>query len=154
MLTRKSLESRRMQAIELLKSGWSQADIARKFDVSEGAVSNWKKKWKEEGKRSLRAQPHSGRPSKLSVDQRSELIELLTQGAKECGFETNDWTCPRVKQLIQDRFEVTFHVDHLCRLLRQLGFSPQRPKRRSKKHSAEAIATWRRKDWKRIKKGV
>ncbi|MFK7769603.1 MAG: transposase [Mariniblastus sp.] len=113
ILTSKSLESRRMRAIELLQSGWKQAEVARKLDVIEGSVSNWKKKWREQGKKSLRAQPHSGRPCKLTVEQRNELVGLLDQGAMESGFATNDRTCPRVKQLIQDRFEVTFHVDHL-----------------------------------------
>lgn len=80
IVTRKQLESKRMRAIELLQAGWTQAEVARKLDVSEGSVSNWKKKWKEKGKKSLRAQPHSGRPSKLTDEQRNELVSLLDQG--------------------------------------------------------------------------
>ncbi len=142
-----------MQAIDLLRKGVSQAEIARKFDVTESAVSQWKKKWKEQGKKSLRGIPHTGRPAKLDDYQKEQLVQLLDDGAIACGFDTDDWTCPRVQRLIAERFEVDYHVDHLSRLLRDLGYSAQRPKRRSTKHDPEAIATWRRKDWKRIKKG-
>lgn len=152
-MTRSQMESRRMQAIELLREGWTQADVARKFDVTTGAVCRWNKTWKEQGKRALRGVPHPGRPSELSDTQRAELMELLDKGALDSGFSTDDWTCPRVQQLIAREFDVHYHVDHLSRLLRGLGYSSQRPKRRSNKHDPQAIKTWRRKDWKRIKKG-
>lgn len=153
IVTRAAMEARRMQAIELLRQGMSQAEVARKFDVTKAAVSYWHKKWKEQGKRSLRAKPHSGRPTKLDEEQRQQLMDYLDQGALACGFETDDWTCPRIQRLIAQRFAVDYHVDHLSRLLRELGYSAQRPKRRSNKHDPKAIATWRRTTWKRIKKG-
>ena len=152
-LTRSGMEERRFEAIKLLKQGYSQVEIARKFDVTPAAVNIWKKKHEADGKKALRAIPHSGRPNKLDENQREELTEFLDQGALACGFETDDWTCQRVQQLICEQFDVDYHVDHLSRLLRELGYSAQRPKQRSKKHDAQAVKTWRRKNWKRIKKG-
>lgn len=152
-MTRVQMEARRMQAIELLRAGWSPTEVARKFDVTTSAVSHWKKTWKEQGKRALATKPHSGRPSKLDDAQKQQLMDFLDQGARACGFDSDDWTCPRVQQLIAKAFDVEYHVDHLSRLLRELGYSAQRPKRRSNKHDPDAIKTWRRKQWPRIKKG-
>ena len=129
IVTRAAMEARRMQAIELLRQGMSQAEVARKFDVSKAAVSDWHKKWKEQGKRSLRGKPHSGRPTKLDEDQRGQLTDCLDQGALACGFETDDWTCPRVQRLIAQRFAVDYHVDHLSRLLRELGVRGSTPQK-------------------------
>lgn len=152
-MTRAQMEARRMQAVELLRAGWKVTEVAHKFDVTPSAVSHWKTKWKELGKRALATKPHSGRPPKLNSTQKQQLVDHLDRGAKACGFDTDDWTCPRVQQFIAKTFDVHYHVDHLSRLLRNLGYSPQRPKRRSQKYDGEAIKTWRRREWPRIKKG-
>ena len=66
---------------------------------------------------------------------------------------TDLWTCARVQQVIEEKFGVTYHVDHVGRLLHSLGFSPQRPQRRARERNEAAIEHWRRYDWPRIKKG-
>ena len=153
MATQLELQTRRMEAVEMLRAGYSQADVAFRFGVSKGAVSQWRKKWKEEGKRSLRATPHQGPRPKLDQNQQAELVRQLDQGAIHAGFETDDWTCVKVQKLIRDYFDVDYHVDHLGKLLRKLGFTPQRPKRQGQRRDAKSISTWWRKAWPRIKKG-
>jgi transposase len=49
-------------------------------------------------------------------------------------------------------FQVRYHPDHVGKLLHSLGFSHQKPERRAVERDEEAIATWRRKAWARIKK--
>jgi transposase len=68
---------------------------------------------------------------------------LLEQGALKWGIETNDRAFQRVQQLILQQFEVEFHVDHPGHLVRQWGFSAQRPKQISKQHNPRAVKTWR-----------
>ena len=63
------------------------------------------------------------------------------------------WTCARVAQVIDREFGVTYHADHVGRLLHSLGFTPQKPRRRARERDEEAIERWRRVDWPRIKKG-
>ncbi|MCH8316166.1 MAG: winged helix-turn-helix domain-containing protein [Planctomycetes bacterium] len=60
--------------------------------------------------------------------------------------------CPRIAKLIERKFGVGYHVDHLPRLLRGLGFSCQKPTRRAKERDAEAIRRWVAVDRPRIKK--
>ena len=74
----------------------------------------------------LKAKPAPGRPPKLTQNEKQELEGLLLQGAEAAGFDTDLWTCPRVARLIRKHFGVRYHVDHIGRLLRSLGWSPQR----------------------------
>ena len=59
----------------------------------------------------------TGRPPKISDQEKLELEKKLLEGAKAAGFSTDLWTCPRVAQLIYSCFGVRYHVDHIWRVL-------------------------------------
>ena len=146
------LERRRLRALQLLEEGRAPVEVAREIGVDRRSVRRWKSAVRKNGKDGIRARPAPGRPSRLSPEQRKELEEWLLKGAKAAGFETDLWTCRRVAQLIVWRFGVFYHVDHIGRLLHGLGWSPQKPRRQAVERDEEAIKTWIKKDWPRIKK--
>ena len=45
-----------------------------------------------------------------------------------------------------------YRVDHIGRLLRSLGWSPQKPERRVRERDEKAVQRWVRYDWPRLKK--
>jgi transposase len=57
-----------------------------------------------------------------------------------------------VSELIERRFGVCYHVDHIGRLLHDLGWSPQKPARRAIERDEQAIRRWVHEDWPRVKK--
>ena len=57
-----------------------------------------------------------------------------------------------IGDLIAHRFGVRYHNHHVPRLLHDLGFSVQRPRRRLARADAEAQAVWLREKLPRIKK--
>lgn len=140
------LEVRRRRAVAMLEAGAGVQEVADRLGVSRRAVSNWKRPG------GVDAKPKPPPPRKLTDGQLRELGTLLVAGPIACGFPTDCWTCPRVARLIRERFGVSYHVDHLSRLLRQLGFTPQMPARRAAERDEAAIRAWRRCDWPRIKK--
>jgi putative transposase len=77
---------------------------------------------------------------------------MLDRGALACGFSTDRWRLGRVRQLIQREFEVNYHPNYLKRLLRKLGFSPQKPLPQAVEQEKELVAAWLQRDWPRIKK--
>jgi transposase len=79
-------EDRRLCAFELKERGWKQSEIAEALGVSEGAVSQWMKRAREEGAEALRHKPPPGAPSRLSDEQRARLPELLAQGGGAHGL--------------------------------------------------------------------
>jgi len=109
--------------------GWKQKDIARVLGVTKGAVSLWLKRVKEEGIEGLRHRKPWGAPSKLTPEQRSQLLTLLAQGAEAFGFRGDLWTQPRITQLIRRQFGVSYHPSQVGRILRASGWSRQKPRR-------------------------
>ncbi len=55
-------------------------------------------------------------------------------------------------RLIADEFGVDYHAGHVWKILRALDWSPQRPVGKARERNEEAIRTWRRKTWPRLKK--
>lgn len=148
----KELEQRRFRALALLAEGWHPVDVARELGVDRRSVRRWRASNDKEGRKGVLAKPAPGRPPKLDERQREELKRLLLSGALECGFSTDLWTCRRVRSLIQRDLGVEYHVDHVGRLLRSLGWSPQKPARRARERDEERISGWIKKEWPRVKK--
>ena len=146
------LERRRRRAIGLLKQGQQPVDVARIVGVDRRSVRRWNAAFRANGDAGIKARPMSGRPVKLKLRHRERLVRLLLRGAREAGFPTDLWTCARVAALIDRRFRVSYHVDHIGRLLRVLGFSPQKPQRRALERNEDEIQRWVREEWPQLKK--
>jgi putative transposase len=154
-LTREQMEERRLAGGRLLKTGkLSQAEIARQLGVSRTSVSVWAKQVAKEGMNRLRKRKASGSVSKLTQKQKQALKRLLDRGANACGFPTDRWTLARVAELIKREFGVTYHPNYLNRLLRSLGFSPQKPLPRATEQERELVQAWLERDLPRVKKIV
>ena len=149
------MAERRAEGVRLLRAGeLTQVQIARHLGVSEAAVSQWKKTLETEGPAALQLRTASGRPPKLSVEDRRQLVEILEQGALAAGFPTEPWTQARVKLVIERQFGVKYHRNYISRLLHGLGWSVQKPEPRALERDEELIWAWLRQDWPRIKKGA
>jgi transposase len=146
-------EGRRLRALELKERGWKQSEIAEALGVSEGAVSQWMKRAREEGAEALRHKPPPGAPSRLSDEQRARLPKLLARGAEAHGFRGEVWTCERVAVLIRREFGVSYHPAHVSRVVRGLGLSLQKPMRRANQRDEQAIRHWKEERWPKLKKG-
>lgn len=146
------LERRRRQAIALLEEGMQAAKVARLVGTSRASVTRWRQAYKQSGQEGLAAQKHPGRKPKLSDKQRGRLGRLLLQGPRKHGFPTELWTLARVREVILTSFGVRYDPSQVWRILRDMDWSCQKPERRARERDEAAIASWRRKDWPRIKK--
>jgi len=153
-MTKKHKEARRLLAAELFEQGIGPAEVARRFGVTTGAASQWKKAWQQGGKEALRSVPHPGSKPKLARKRLAELERLLLEGPKAHGFATELWTLRRVKELIQRHFGVSYDISQISRILHSMGWSRQKPERRARERDEQAVESWRKKDWPRIKKGL
>jgi len=139
--------------MDLLDEGWLVKDVAAALGVTRKSVSEWKKAVAEGGRRALAAKPQHVPQCRLSKQQQTKLKRLLRAGPRQAGFESDLWTLARVSELVEREFGVSYNPSHLGRLLHTLGFSCQKPKRRSREQDPEAVKTWREKKWPAIKKG-
>jgi transposase len=148
----KTLEKRRLKAVTLLKKDLLPGEIAKRLGVDRRSVHRWLRAYRERGTDGLSSVPASGRPPKLKARDREKLSHMLLEGATTFGYPTDLWTSPRVVDLIRRHFRVKYHAHHISRLLRSLGFSPQKPERRARERDEEAIRGWVKTQWPRVKK--
>ena len=154
-LTRAQLEERRREGARLLRQGkLSPAAIARQLDVSRTTLSRWDKQLEAGGLRALWSRRPTGRPARLSDRQSKELLRQLRRGAQAAGFPTEQWTLSRIRQLIERRFQVTYHPCYLSRWLGRRGWSVQQPIPRAAERDEALIRAWLSQDWPRIKKSA
>jgi len=71
----------------------------------------------------------------------------LAHGAEAYGFLGDVWTTKRVAALIQQEFGIRYHPAHVSRLLREIGWSVQKPIRRATQRDEAAIARWTTERW-------
>lgn len=134
----------RREAVEAYAGGESPIKIAKRLRVARATVYNWINSHKEDPEHGLEEQKR-GPVSKLSPPQRQRLFELMEQGALAAGYETDNWTLPRIRDLIEERFGVSFDSSYLCRLLKSEGFSHQKFRTQAYERDEEAIDNWKRK---------
>jgi transposase len=116
----RALERRRLEAIKLFKEGIRPGRIAVRLGVDRRSVHRWLAAYRSRGIEGIAPMPTLGRPCKLSVVDRQKLSRILLGGATICGYPSDRWTNPRIADLIEHHFGVTYHVNHIGRLFQKL----------------------------------
>jgi putative transposase len=147
------LAERRKRAVkEAVAGDFTQVAVAKKYNVTLRALQFWMAAYRKDKKKGLESKPTPGAPRRLSAGQIAALEEFLLKGAKAAGFPNDLWSCPRIRDLIEKKFGVSYHVDHIGRLLSRLGWSPQRPEKQAIERDDKRIRHWVKKEFPRIKK--
>jgi len=147
-----ALEARRLRAASLLQRGESQAEVARVLGAHRQTVHRWAKRVEREGRAALKKAGRAGRKPRLSAVELRRIAQELKRGPEVLGYETSLWTAPRVADLIERECGIRYHPGHVWKILRQLGWSCQRPAGRALERNEEAIRHWKKVTWRDIKK--
>ena len=149
----RTLEARRERALALVKQGLSLNAVARRLGCAPSSVMRLAAH-RREGKGGLKVRSAPGRPRRLKAAQEARLLRELLRGPGAHGYSTDLWTTQRIAEVIERKFGVRFHRDHIGRLLARHNWSPQKPERRAKERDEDAIERWKRTRWPRVKKGL
>lgn len=148
---REQAEQRRMTAARWFAEHVSQAEIARRLQVTPTSVCRWHKAWLAEGVDGLRSHGAPGNPPLLDQRQCAELVDILHEGPRAAGLPGDGWTLNRIATVIWRRFGVRYRYPSVVwNLLRRLGFTAQRPARRALERDEAAITAWRAQTWQRL----
>jgi len=120
-LSRDEMERRRMEAAEDFLRGFSQSQVVAKFSVSRTTASRWHRALTAKGLESLRKGKASGRPSRLTPDQKAQIADMFHKGDSSFGFSDGHWTAKSLARVIEQRFSVHYSLDHVARLLAKLA---------------------------------
>jgi transposase len=124
---RRSSKNERIDAIRLLEQGYTKAQVARIFNITESSVYGWQKAYREGGLAALSTKIASGRKRLLTDKQMLELSGCLRLNPRQLEFNFGLWTRKLVRELIRIRFGIDYSEQNVGRILKMLGFSPQRP---------------------------
>ena len=146
------IADRRKRALDLLDEGLSLNAVARRIGCAPISVLRWRDARKKSGALVFVVKTSPGRPSRLSEKDIRKLAKLLLKGPLSQGYRTDLWTTQRIADLIEKEFGVKYHRDHIGRIMKKMGWSPQKPERRAMERDEERIRNWRETDFPRIKK--
>ena len=145
-------EWRRGKAILGYIDGVRVVELAEQLDVTRGSVNRWLQWYEAMGIAGLKTESPPGPSPKLNDAQRAELTALVEAGPIAAGYSSGVWTGPMVGDLVARRFGVRYHKHNIPRLLHELGFSLQRPRKRLARADLAAQTTWVRDTLPAIKK--
>ena len=151
-LSREAKEQRRLKAGHMFKADIPQAEVARRLRVTPAAVHAWYHAWKERGMHGLKSKGQTGFPSKLTEADRRKLKRAILRGARKFGYETDLWTLERIATVMKRVCKKSFGTTWTWQIVLSLGFTSQKPERRSTERDEQAIQTWRRTTFPRLKK--
>jgi transposase len=144
------LERRRRRAVDLMSQGESPTVLARILGVGRPSLYRWQKAARSHAD-GLAAKSHPGPTPRLNDAQLAQLEGLLRQGASAHGWANELWTAPRVADVIRRHFGVSFHPEHVRKILkRRLHWSSQKPQVKAKERNEEEILRWLDQEFPRI----
>jgi len=142
----------RLHAIVLNIEGTCAPQIDKIIKVHRSTVNIWLRNWQEAGMEGILEGHRSGRPPAMSAAQRQELADILDSGPVAYGFTSGVWTSPMVTRVIKEEFSITYNPAHVSRILHDIGFSVQRPKKTLARADKTVQSRWVRYKYPYIKK--
>lgn len=136
----------RLFAVKAVIQGkMTQAESARFYEVSEGAVSDWLKKYRHGGKARLIGDKRgTGKREKLLSSHQINAVQkyIETKTPDELNLPFLLWTREAVQQLILQKYKISVALKTLSTWLKKWGFSPQKPAKKAMEQNPEVVEQW------------
>src|SRR5260370_28813217 len=148
---RRSSNQERVEAIRLLSQGYTKVEVAQIFNVTESSVYGWQKAYRDGGLAELSTKIASGRKRLLSDKQLLQLSGWIRRDPRQLELDFGLWTRKLVRELIRRKFGVDYSEQNVGRILKMLGFSPQRPVYQALERDEEKRRIWQGENFPAIK---
>lgn len=150
-LPRKAKEQLRVAAVKRVEAGESPELVAAGLGINRRTIYRWIEAFHYGGEPALKAKPIPGAPPKLDAKQMQKLARIVrTKNPLQLNFEFALWTLAMIRELIRRDFAVSLSEVSVGRLMRRLGFSPQRPLYRAWQQDPALVERWRAEDYPKI----
>lgn len=119
----------RYQTVYLYLTGSQMKEIARIIGRIPETVGIYIATYKDHGLEGLTLNHSTGRPSHLSAEQTALLIETIaTKVPADVGFTARyNWTLALIVEFVKNKWDVTYSLRGMSRLLERQGLSYTRP---------------------------
>lgn len=138
----------RKRAVASIQEGTEPAKVAKALGVARQTVYGWLALYRSGGWDGLDARKRGGRPRLLDGKALAWIYATVTgKNPLQLKFEFALWTARMIGDLIDQRFGVALSKASVCRLLGQLGLTPQRPVWRAYQQQPEAVQRWLKEEY-------
>jgi len=151
-LDHKTLTEFRKRAVVSVQEGQSPSNVANAIGVTRAAVYSWLALYRHGGWGALDARKRGGRPGKLDGRALSWLYNtIISKNPLQLKFTFALWTSRMIRELIRRKYGIKLSKASVCRLLNQLGLTPQRPVWRAYQQRPEDVQRWLNDEYPRIR---
>lgn len=137
-------QARRLLALAAVYDGMDREEASRIGGMDRQTLRDWAHRFNGRGPEGLINAKPSGRPSKLSAEQKEELRQLVEAGPDPQVHGVVRWRCVDLKRVLGERFAVDLSEVSLGRVLKQLGFSHISARPQHPAQDAQAIAAFKK----------
>ena len=133
----------RVRAVQAVKNGQPVSQVAKSYQTNATTIYRWIKKYDETGsEEGLVRKPGSGRPRKLKDIDPDQLKDIILQPASNFGYETDFWTCKRLRDVLVETCKISVSKWTIWRRLREANITYQKPESIMKRAKSKEIHGW------------
>jgi transposase len=147
-----SLQVMRQQAVKAVGNGQTVNSIAAAFGVNIRTVFRWLSDFACGGQKALLAKAIPGRPPKVTLEEMRWIAETVRDKTPlQMKFEFGLWTLSLIGEVIYRQFGKRLTKPSVGRIMRILGFTPQRPLYRAWQQDPVLVEKWQTEDFPRLR---
>ncbi len=150
-LTHNELTELRKRGVLAVQQGQRATLVAKVLGVQRSTLFGWLARYRQGGWHALDARKRGGRPPKLTAEMMQWIYETVMKDPRQMQFPFALWTSTMVAEMVWRQFRIRLSKASVCRLLQQLGFSPQRPVWRAFQKDAGLVERWVNEEYPRIR---
>ena len=138
-----TLQVMRQQAVKAIQNGESPRTVAAAYGVNQRTVYRWLSDFACGGQNALLAKSIPGRPPKVTPEQMQWIAETVRdKSPQQVKLAFALWTLPLIGELIFHQFAIRLSPPSVGRIMRILGFTPQRPLYRAWQRDPVWVERW------------
>lgn len=152
-LKHEMLTELRKRGVSSVQDGQSPETVFKALGVCRATLYGWLARYRDGGWAGLDARKRGGRKPKLNAKAIQWVYKTVTEkNPLQLKFTFALWTARMIGQLIDKKFGVKLSKASVCRLLAQLGLTPQRPVWRAYQQRPEEVQKWLQEEYPRIRR--
>lgn len=128
----------RLLSAILRKEGKSLDNISFSLQKPKTTIHDWLKRIESENLNNIYDIKQSGKPSRLTKEQKEKLKKILINSPMKQDIPFVLWTTSLVQYLINKLFNVLYKPRNVEYLVKELGFTLQKPRQKHKKANKNA----------------
>ena len=151
-LTYSELTELRKRGVSAVQEGQRPKLVAQVLGVRRSTVFGWLARYRRGGWSALDARRRGGRPPKVTAKMMEWIYATVSEkDPRQMKFPFALWTSVMVAELIWREFGIRLSKASVCRLLIQLGLSPQKPLWRAYQRDPKRVEAWVKKEYPKIR---